>query len=449
MWMRKSVGAFGLIVLLMKSGCGVPDEGRKNWDQQRQLHELLMQASSSSPLADRPELPPRLPILMNLEEQWAPEATVLVAISSENEPWIWVVRDVADQAGLSILLPDVQLDAAGKGSSIWATPVSLTLNDVPARQALETLGRLIDRQPVSNGGVISFEALGVGSMTVIEPGFVSVDEAVQLLSGIDSGKKGVVKPVGQRVIVAGDAALVRRATAVGDMLGSAQLSQWMISVWICELSAEARDTFGVQLRATATLQGLVGGSAAEIISRAVLDGTAIADQRRAFSKLLTRGTLVLIEGETSRLQSGETLPYPKRTVSPYGTITTSEYGFIDTGLILSVTGRRVPDGLRLQLKPEVSVVTGFVESVPRVAKRTLDVGCIVRSGDWVVLAGLDDWRQSVDRPGLGGLLVDHNTAVGSVVVILRAVELGTFRDFGLTSTDESPILEPSPTEGVP
>jgi hypothetical protein len=78
----------------------------------------------------------------------------------------------------------------------------------------------------------------------------------------------------------------------------------------------------------------------------------------------------------------------------------------------------------LIVRPEVSQVTGYVEDYPIVASRSMDVSCMVESGSWVVLAGLDDWRSTAERRGFGGLYAMDTEGAGSVVLMLRADRVG-------------------------
>ena len=90
-------------------------------------------------------------------------------------------------------------------------------------------------------------------------------------------------------------------------------------------------------------------------------------------------------------------------VSPRGTMTTSRYDLIEAGLTVVIEARSVPGGLCLTVRPEVSQVSGCVEESRVIESRSMDVDCIVRAGERLVLAALDGWRLAKERRGLGGL----------------------------------------------
>ena len=80
--------------------------------------------------------------------------------------------------------------------------------------------------------------------------------------------------------------------------------------------------------------------------------------------------------------------------------------------------------MRLNVRPEVSQVSGYVEDFPVIESRNMDVNCMVRAGEWGVWAGLDDWRLAKERRGLGGLYSSDQVGSGSVVLLMRAERIG-------------------------
>lgn len=82
------------------------------------------------------------------------------------------------------------------------------------------------------------------------------------------------------------------------------------------------------------------------------------------------------------------------------------------------------DGVPLTVQPEVCQVSGYVEDFPVIESRSMDVNCIVRAGEWVVLAGLDDWRLAKERRGIGRLYAMDTEGTGSVVLLPRADRVG-------------------------
>lgn len=337
-----------------------------------------------------------------------------VSITAREDKWSAVVETMCRDAGVSCVMPETTVDP----------PVTISLADVRFHDAAVALGKLREVEPYIQRGVLQWRPASASSARLVTNGWVKLPEAQRIYEGV-VGEAGRVRESGQSIVVLGDEETLDRAGDVAELLEVASVSQWVVSVWVLELQADFNLQLGVELTAAGSLQGLVGGGSAELIAEALLDGVLVAEQADTEARVLQRGTLVFVEGEKSRLQSGQTVPVPQRTVSPQGTVTTSSYQYVDVGLIIEAEGRRVPGGLMLTVRPEVSSVVGFVDDAPIVGKRALESRCMVRSGDWVVLAGLDDWREGRALQDFG--VVTQSTRLGSVLVVMRAVEVGVDR----------------------
>jgi type II secretory pathway component GspD/PulD (secretin) len=77
-------------------------------------------------------------------------------------------------------------------------------------------------------------------------------------------------------------------------------------------------------------------AAAEVVLQASEDG------RRA--AILTDAVLHVLEGGDVRLQQGDVIPVPRRSVSSEGVVQVIGYDQVDTGVVVKVACRRVPDG---------------------------------------------------------------------------------------------------------
>ena len=100
---------------------------------------------------------------------------------------------------------------------------------------------------------------------------------------------------------------------------------------------------------------------------------------------------------------------------------------ISTGFTLDVSGQRVPGGIRLALDPTISEVTGFVDTIPILSQRSVSATVMVRSGDWLILSGLDQISETNDRgySPLPGDLHVKNRSTRSLHVLVRAVRVSS------------------------
>ena len=79
------------------------------------------------------------------------------------------------------------------------------------------------------------------------------------------------------------------------------------------------------------------------------------------------------------------------------------YDYIEAGFSLEAAAERVPVGVRLNLKPTISSVTGFVGEAPITEESSVQVDAIVQDGQWIIITGLSTQQASSDHKGVPGL----------------------------------------------
>jgi len=304
--------------------------------------------------------------------------------------------------------------------------------DHPAESVFRSLAAAAGRSVEFRDGVVSFPAKGEGSgsLLLVYPGYEDPEEVADVLSSVLEGSR--VKRVGGRVAVwarTDDLASVRsvvRALDVGP-------DGWRLDVRVVGVSASLRDQLGLGLSGTTETDLSLGGSAgslggspltgAKAVLALKLVGSAVSEGRDA--RILTDGTLGLVEGSEAELQQGEVIPVPKRTISPEGVVTVTGFDQVKTGFNLKAVGRRVPGGLRLELAPSLSSVAGYVEGNPVVSERSVKGVLIVRSGEWVVLSGLQikQAARSASGGGIWGGVETESQGLESVLVFVRCVRV--------------------------
>lgn len=349
-----------------------------------------------------------------------------MSVSAEAEPFGIVVADMAYEAGVDVVV----------GEAIRGKAVTVDLESVTFEVAVRALAREAEAVADYRDGIVVFDAEGsfVEAWTVIQSSYLlgqEMADAVRLVIG----SEGEVQPVGpDRVVVAGSRAAVRRAEQFERQLSGGPAG-WLLDVLVVEVSTGvARElglgwTVGGTARVeaatgagTLTRGGQVAGAEAALVAEVV--GQLVEDNRDA--QIVNRGTLYLLEGTDARLLQGDRLPIAKRQTSPEGTVAITGFEYVDTGFELEAEGRSVPGGLRLELRPSISEVTGFVaDEAPILVERSVDATVVLSHGEWLVLSGLERWSERRDASGLPGargwLLGQSSTVQVDTTILLVMV----------------------------
>lgn len=355
-----------------------------------------------------------------------PDITILddfrlgrVSYAADGEPLSVVVADLAYELGISIIV-DAGVDRA----------VTLVVNDVEAAQVFVDLADQANARLEYTDGLLRFvprDRAGVASIGVYRPGFDDPDGVVET-SRLLLGRNSVVRRLGDRVVVGGDRSQLQKFGELTKYL-EAGPDSWLLEVHLVSLTAGVSRSLGLDWSVAGTFEASLGESIGDVLTGGTLTGARAAAVVAAMAelsmtdrhaKLLTVARLHLLEGTPVRFSSGEVTPVPQRTVSDQGTVTTTGFRDVETGFIIDASGRRVPGGLHLDIRPTLSSVTGFVDGAPIIARRALTTSVIVASGEWVILTGFDDWRsdRTSDLLPLGRRRSDDSDS--RFVILIRA-----------------------------
>jgi hypothetical protein len=364
-----------------------------------------------------------------------------VSVLADGDAWSDVVLDVGYSAGVSVAAPD----------GVEAV-VSMDLRDVPAEVAFRELAARAGMVALYADGVVTFvpsdgqyESFAVFGVGGVDPSVLY--EALQLALG----REGQARPVGDRVAVAASTEGMERAQdAIRRMTEGPD--GWIVQVVVTRVNrAFAREygidwTVGGRVRVGGGLAvgdaferfGDLGASVSGLVEAAM---KASEDGRDAV--VVSRASLYLLEGTPVSLQQGDAIPVPQRTISPEGVVTVTGYTTVRTGFELQCVGRRVADGLLLELRPKISSVTGTIEGAPITSERTVEAVAVVQSGQWIVLSGLDEWSASRDDRGLPvgwlGGATSERADQGTTLIFCRATRVyagGGVVDPGLVITGD-------------
>lgn len=349
-----------------------------------------------------------------------------VSVMADGEPFGVVAATMAAEAGCSVVVP----------SGIDGT-VTLALDDVDAETAFRRLAESVGYLATLTDGVVSFSKgkTPVKEAILIPPSYEPAMELVEALKMVVTEAGGDVRAVGDRVMVVGSG---QSSGVVADLMEQLQVGPdgWLLEVRVVQVVDTLREELGLGITGSGKLDAAVGVAQEPFRGTASLVGNAgVAAVMKAAAegvraRLLTVGSLYVLEGRKGEFKQGDRIPIPQRVTSPEGTVSTTGYTFVETGFTLIAEGRRVPQGLLLELTPTLSSVTGYVGEAPIVAQRSVSGSVVLRSGDWVLLSGLDvsDWSRSASGlPGkvgnaIGGLNTDTKDDK-SVVVLVRAVRV--------------------------
>lgn len=325
-----------------------------------------------------------------------------------------------------LLLVDVGLSLAYP-PELASRPVHVAWSSRPALPALQALASSLGLVAVVRGPrhvELSVERASDAEVFAISPVYDSPDEVSRYVSRLLS-TVGAADVVGRQVYITDIPDRAHRLEAFTTLL-NAPRSQWLVEARFIEISERFERRIGAELRAAGPLS--LTFSASDLLSpirggALLVELLAEAYAQTSDARLLSTVRVLVVDGLAASQHLGERTPVPLRTVSDQGTVTTTRYDYIETGNLLDVTLRELPDGSALlTIRPEVSAVTGFVETAPIVTRSKLDVTAIMRSGDVLVVGGLDLSEASSGLDGFAPIAARHRASSRSrsVVVVMRA-----------------------------
>ena len=367
--------------------------------------------------------------------------------------------DLSIPGVVSVDLVDASVELAletvldGSGLS-WVAPpasdllVTLRLDRVPVGEAVRAVAESAALDVRVASGVVRLVERAPDTIGVLSPTFVPSDELVASSRAV-LGPEAGIEVAGSSVVVTGRREDVDRVRALADALQVEPPDQWCVTFWILSVDVQELARYGFDLDPVLSITGAIGSSGSTLLAELLLNGIGEARASSSHSSLISRTSAVLVEGDAVKVESVTTTPVPRRTVSPQGTVTTNGFDYIDAGLVIDVRSRPVPGGMVVELRPELSQITGDVEGVPVVARRTLSTSSLVRPGSWVALAGLDElgatdgtstpWLRSSRRDGRSVWLLAHFARVSFPVDTTprKALPAGRFASIGAAASEAS------------
>lgn len=322
-----------------------------------------------------------------------------VTIDAWELPFSDVCMDLASQLRITVVPP-----------AEAQTPITLSMYNVPAQQAADALAALVGLSAVYADGILRFSKEPETQFVLIDPGHEDPKQLLDLVGSI-VGNDGVPRLVGQRIAVVAPLASLGKLSQLQQQLLTGA-DGWELTVLLFSVNTSLARNLGISATASgvATIGGRIdtdglpdGVTPLRLNAAATVGALFEASQGNRHASLVTNGSLRLLEGTSAKLQQGEVVPVPRRTVSDAGTVTVVGYDRVESGFTLEASARRVPGGVRLELNPTISSITGYVEGSPILAQRALTASVVMESGEWMLLSGLETTSASSESTGLPGV----------------------------------------------
>jgi type II secretory pathway component GspD/PulD (secretin) len=228
------------------------------------------------------------------------------------------------------------------------------------------------------------------------------------------------------LLVVGDKApFIRRLTSMLAELETAPFGTWVVQLFVIELSRTDLRDIGLAIQPT--LSGSVGvrGDIATGVQPFGSVDVGLAATLRTVanssrSKFLVQPLVLVRDGSTTIVGRGEVIPIPQRSVSDQGTVNTVGFTERRVGTQFDVGVRSANDngyGI-LNLKAEISDISGFIGDLPRINELRLSGETIVQSGGVYLLGSLE--RDSDQTSGEFGVVGNPRTDATNTVVQIWA-----------------------------
>lgn len=177
-------------------------------------------------------------------------------------------------------------------------------------------------------------------------------------------------------------------------------AQWEVGVQLMELNENAARMVGLDwsLTGTGSLTSILEPSSLVKLGQLAANVNLQASSSDGWARNVSTTTLLVMDGETSKIHSGEKTPVPRRTVSPEGTVTTTGFEQVESGIIITISPRTSSEGtVILRVTPEISTITGFIDGSPKLSIRSLNSVAHLRPPQTIALGGLDRAELSSDH----------------------------------------------------
>jgi len=326
-----------------------------------------------------------------------------------------VLVEVSNQLGVSAVVPD----------EAYSSTMTVKYVDTPGQQVIEDIADHLQLVSEFDGTTIRFlgDDDAAHEFVVLRSGYKPSLEIVEDLQALLNTNVRV-RAVDDRVVVSGKRRDLEQVKRLEQHLQTGP-DGWTLNIRIVGVTESFRRELGLDWDMSANLgftaTDLSGVFASDIAVQVIAEATQ--NQTDAF--LAYQATVHVLEGSSTQVVQGRSVPVPRYQTSPEGTTTTVGYDFINAGFQLDVRAQRVPVGVRLLLEPSISSVTGFVGDAPITEESSVVSDVVVHDGQWVIISGLSSEQMSADQKSIPFFLkvLGHESKVAdksSLLVLVQA-----------------------------
>ena len=338
-----------------------------------------------------------------------------VSIEVYKAPVSQVLVEVSNQLAVSVVVP----------ADADQSTISVKYENANGQQVIEDIADHLGLVSEFDGSTVRFlkEDQATHDFVVVRSGYKRSAELVEDLESLLNNNVKV-RAVDDRIVVTGKRRDLEQVKRLEKHLQTGP-DGWTLNVRIVGVT----DSFRRELGLDWDLSAKVGFSAKDLSgvfnSDIAVQIIAEATQTQTDAFLAYQATVHVLEGSSSELVQGRRVPVPKYQTSPEGTTTVVGYEYIEAGFRLDVTAERVPVGVRLQLEPSISAVTGFVADAPITEESSVKSDVVVQDGQWVIITGLASEQMSSSTESVPFLkeLLGHESRVSdmtSLIVLVQA-----------------------------
>lgn len=347
----------------------------------------------------------------------------LVTLSAQAVPLLDFAKQVADQAGISVVVEE----------SLDEREVSLEVRELPVERVLALVARRLGVE-LTGGGAVWY----VGRLRPEDRGVLVRRVARLDAEGLRNACESLVSSNGRvqafpdgLVIVADRVDVLERVKELLHELELAPADCWVIQLHLVGVREAELESFGLDgvptFDAAATFaESSAGGPGLTWSAAAGLSAVLVAAKTDEGVALVAAPLFVLRDGAKGRMADGDELRLARKTVSDQGTVTTTGFDTVQTGLEVDVEVRDLGQGrARLGLSTSLSTVVAIgAEGQPTINRQAFRTEAVVASGGVYLLGALERSQVAESVSGPLWARLESSSTQRSVLLWARVARVG-------------------------
>lgn len=330
-----------------------------------------------------------------------------------------MLLEIASQTGTSITIP----------SGIDTQQVTVDYQEADAEAVLFELAARVGLVPRYTAGIITLSEPDVDTndFIVIRCGYIDPEKFRNVMDA-QLGESATVELIDDRLVITAPTTVLQRAELIAQQTKSGA-DAWLLEVKVVNLSENMQQALGLDWSVGGSMTFSASDVTSMLDTNLLVSFVAEATKTRSGATLLDSAQLHIMEGTTSTLNRGQRIPIPRFTTTIEGATTLTGFDYVNTGFTLEATAYRVPGGVRLNLQPTISSVVGFVREAPITQQSAMTADVVLDSGEWVILTGLYNYRDTRTANSLPGLDLpifrksDTERGAESIQILIKATRI--------------------------